>query len=322
MIYLNSFTLPSYDREVEYLKPDYSQMDPRPGYVEVRDSNGRFLYSKKNFNINRNCFNSHYPFLVLSEKHLEEIVFSDVTIFCGGNGSGKTTLLNVIAQKLNLSRQTAYNRSAFFDDYVLLCTEQLARMSYKETFTPEKDGKIIVSDDVFDYSLRVREESDNMDIQRERLFEQRQKDKLPRTIDCEKPEELEAYTEIYKLLKSKSSKAAKRFIGLNPIEQSNGETGLQYFINEIQPNGLYLLDEPENSLSAEKQIQLKSYIEVFAKMYNCQFIIASHSPFILGIDNALIYNFDTNPITISEWNEIEDVKTMIEFCKEKMKTIQ
>ena len=45
----------------------------------------------------------------------------------GSNGSGKTTLLNIIAERLHLSRETVFNRSSFFEDYVREC-------SYKMTF--------------------------------------------------------------------------------------------------------------------------------------------------------------------------------------------
>ena len=40
---------------------------------------------------------------------------------------------------------------------------------------------------------------------------------------------------------------------------------------------LYLLDEPENSLSAELQLDLLKFIENSARFYNCQFIISTHS---------------------------------------------
>ena len=58
----------------------------------------------------------------------------------------------------------------------------------------------------------------------------------------------------------------------------------------------YLLDEPENSLSAENQLKLKQFIEDSARFYNCQFIISTHSPFILSLTDALIYDLDSNPV--------------------------
>lgn len=48
------------------------------------------------------------------------------SFLCGGNGSGKNTALNVIGEALNLSRDTLYNRSSFFDDYIKLCDFDVA----------------------------------------------------------------------------------------------------------------------------------------------------------------------------------------------------
>ncbi len=63
--------------------------------------------------IQRTCYDSYYPFKVLSKIGFSRIDFEPVTILYGGNGCGKTTALNVIAQKLGLSRQTPFNRSNF-----------------------------------------------------------------------------------------------------------------------------------------------------------------------------------------------------------------
>ena len=71
--------------------------------------------------VKRTCYDTVYPFHVLSAKGLTELVFEPVTILYGGNGCGKTTALNVIAEKLSLNRDTLYNRSIFFGDYTDMC---------------------------------------------------------------------------------------------------------------------------------------------------------------------------------------------------------
>ena len=61
------------------------------------------------------CFDSFYPFLYFpQQKGLLDIEFEEITIFCGSNGSGKSTLLNIIAEKLQLKRDTSYNKTSFF----------------------------------------------------------------------------------------------------------------------------------------------------------------------------------------------------------------
>lgn len=65
------------------------------------------------FQLKRTCYDTLYPFGILSKRHLECLDFDPVTILYGGNGSGKTTALNVMAEKLGLPRDTPYNRSNF-----------------------------------------------------------------------------------------------------------------------------------------------------------------------------------------------------------------
>lgn len=48
----------------------------------------------------RTCYDSFYPFQILSKHDLRILDFEPITILYGGNGSGKTTALNVIAEKL------------------------------------------------------------------------------------------------------------------------------------------------------------------------------------------------------------------------------
>lgn len=81
---------------------------------------GRELEYSFTMNQKRTCYDTFYPFLVLSKHCLEMLDFEPVTILYGGNGSGKTTALNVIAEKLGLERDTLYNRSNFFEEYTKL----------------------------------------------------------------------------------------------------------------------------------------------------------------------------------------------------------
>lgn len=67
------------------------------------------------------CYDSYYPFQVLSSRGLRRLDFEAVTVLCGGNGCGKTTALNVIAEKLGLARRSAFNRSPFFETYTDMC---------------------------------------------------------------------------------------------------------------------------------------------------------------------------------------------------------
>ena len=103
---------------------------------------------------------------------------------------------------------------------------------------------------------------------------------------------------------------------------SNGETSLQYFEEYLQPNALYLLDEPEVSLSPENQVALAEEINKMARLLQCQFIIATHSPFMLGTLNAKIYNLDTKEYDIAKWSELENVRYFYDFFKKHEKEFE
>lgn len=102
----------------------------------------------------------------------------------------------------------------------------------------------------------------------------------------------------------------------NVREQSNGESAFRYFIEKMEEGGLYLLDEPENSLSPDKQLELKRFIEDSARFFGCQFIISTHSPFLLSMNEAKIYDLDSEPVRVRDWTELEHVRTYRDFFKE------
>ena len=78
---------------------------------------------------------------------------------------------------------------------------------------------------------------------------------------------------------------------------------------------LYLLDEPENSLSVKLQEKLLEFIADSARFYRCQFIISTHSPFLLSMKGAKIYDMDSLPVKECRWTEIESVRESYDFFK-------
>lgn len=277
MIYLRNFSFPSEDREYN------------------------FILDEK-----RTCFDTFYPFKILSKNDFTEIDFEPVTILYGGNGSGKSTALNVIAEKIEASRDTIFNKSNFFKDYVDMCDMYEVKAA--------EIKRIITSDDVFDYILNLRNLNEGIDNKRENLFG----DYLDAKYSGFKMKSLEDYEELKKV-NSARSKTMSKFIRKNLMSNvrlySNGESAYRYFIEKITENGLYILDEPENSLSPKRQIELMSFIEDSARFFGCQFIISTHSPFLLAIKGAKIYDLDESPVSVKSWTSLENVRTYYEFFK-------
>ena len=127
---------------------------------------------------------------------------------------------------------------------------------------------------------------------------------------------LEDYEQLKKVVQARQ-KTQSRYVRANLMdnvrEHSNGESAFLYFSEKIQENGLYLLDEPENSLSPQRQQELLRFLEDSARFFGCQFIIATHSPFLLSMRGAKIYDMDEDPVDVKRWTELENVRAYFEF---------
>lgn len=256
----------------------------------------------------RRIFNSYYPIGLFTQNNFKEIEFDRITIFYGGNGSGKTTLLNIISEKIEAIRKSKIDKGSFFELYVNSCKYE---MSYDEPV----EIKTITSDDVFDYLLDIRSINANINRRKERLSKEYLDTKF-----SEQNSSFDNYEQLKNSYDSKTKTMSKyirdRLGNNNIVEQSNGESALMFWEREIKEDSIYILDEPENSLSAENQIKLKKFIEDSARFYNCQFIISTHSPFLLNLLEAKIYDLDSNPVETKKWTELSNVKIYHEFFKE------
>ncbi|MBQ8087375.1 MAG: AAA family ATPase, partial [Clostridia bacterium] len=213
--------------------------------------------------------------------------------------------LNVMADALGLQRDSVYNRSAFFSSYARLCFASLRQP------LPEA-SRIITSDDVFDYMLNLRTLNEGIDARREDLLEQYWHDRRSE-FKLNSIEDYEALKAV-NLSKSKTpSKYLKARLMQNVRTQSNGESASFYFIHRIQDGALYLLDEPENSLSPSRQIELAEYIERQARFFGCQFVIATHSPFMLAMKGAVVYDMESAPARVRPWTQLPAMRQTFEL---------
>ena len=128
--------------------------------------------------------------------------------------------------------------------------------------------------------------------------------------------------EARKYLESKDFSKQMEYIMFAQEKYSNGETSMQYFDNFLQPDALYLLDEPEVSLSPANQVALAQEINNMARWLDCQFIIATHSPFMLGTLDAKIYNIDSKEYAVTKWSDLENVHYFYNFFKKNEKEFE
>ncbi len=292
MQYLESFTLPDEDAEAGYVLS-------YPAKLEMS------CYS---------ATNTIYPFRLFPEKGLRSIECAPVTLFYGGNGSGKSTLLNIIAAKLELSHRSPVNETPLFEDYLPLCRY---RLSYGKKL-PAK-SRIITSDDVFDSLLEQRSINEHVNRQREELFAEYDSYTDP-NAPCFRMHSLSDYDELKARNEARSrskNQYTEKRLAKNLRLASNGETAFRYFTQEISSDALYLLDEPENSLSAALQKELAAFLSDSARFYGCQFLICTHSPFLLSLREAVIYDLDAAPVERKKWTELENIRTWYDLFRER-----
>jgi predicted ATPase len=99
-------------------------------------------------------------------------------------------------------------------------------------------------------------------------------------------------------------------------KKSHGESFLSLAQDNLQPNGLYLFDEPEAALSPQRQLTLLMEIFRCAKE-GAQFFIVTHSPILLGIPNAEIYCFDNGQIHTCSYEETESYQVTEMFINNR-----
>lgn len=271
------------------------------------------------------CYPSFYPFGIFayrgkSGSHDLQFDFAPITIFYGNNGSGKSTAINIISEKLGLLRESEFNKTDFFPEYLQLCQA--------ETWNWNSRNRVITSDDIFNNILYLRKTNEAIDREHATIMSEimrikgarnhpamneaiKEEFRLKGLEDIEKLRHYNEYT------KKSASQLIRERVATNRKTQSNGESSQAFFSERIKRNALYILDEPENSLSVQSQMLLYDFLVEATEAYNCQLIIATHSPFLLALPGAKIYNFDTSPMTCSTWQELESVKSVFKFFNER-----
>jgi predicted ATPase len=238
-----------------------------------------------------------FPFSVPTIRTLEEISFdSPVSFFVGENGSGKSTLLEAIALATSLP---AVASIATPDDDTLAAQRSLAaalRLVWKHR---THRGFFLRAEDFFGFAKSLSKSRDE--------FKQRMTD-----LEVEYRDR-SAHARGLAMGPAVSSLAEMEArYGENLDANSHGQAFFQLFRSRFVPGGLYLLDEPETPLSPLSQIALLAMLKDMVAE-DGQFIIATHSPILLAMPGASIFDFDTQPIRRATYDELEHVRLTREF---------
>ena len=232
-----------------------------------------------------------YPFTPFI-KNFKGLSFTKpISIFAGENGSGKSTLLKIIATQMNCVFNDSDNMLTPLDEYFRLSK---LKPSTSLHFSAESFIRYINKfDRIMDETLKEIEE-----IKAD-----------PTLSDEAKGFALMPY---YRTL----NEMQNQYKGVLS-EQSHGEGFCDFFLSRLKAGGFYLIDEPEAALSYYNQYVLAYRIALFAKEHNCQFIICTHSPVMCAIPDAEIFEIKDNAISSTSFNELENIRFLERFLKNK-----
>lgn len=109
----------------------------------------------------------------------------------------------------------------------------------------------------------------------------------------------------------------KYFGGKSLVAQSHGQSMMSYFESRYKIKGIYFLDEPETALSPKSQLKLLDIIRKNTEQGHAQFMVATHSPILLGYENARIFSFDYDSVKLIEYKETDHYKIYKSFLSDR-----
>jgi len=233
-----------------------------------------------------------YPLIVPVVQNLSKLTFeTPCTIFVGDNGSGKSTLIEGIA---------------FSADMITIGSDEIEIDQTMKAIKPLADQMKLVWNKRTHRGFFLRAEDFFGFVKRTHQLRQSLIEEMMR-VDEAYAERSYYAKQLAKMPSTSSLNALDQRYGKDLDANSHGESFLRLFQSRFIPGGLYLLDEPEAALSPTSQFGLISMIKEMMTM-DAQFIIATHSPILMAIPGANIYDFDQNPPGPANYEDLEHVR--------------
>lgn len=237
-----------------------------------------------------------FPFNIPAVRFAQQIRLDNpVTIFVGDNGCGKSTLLETIGYYINIPLIGGYIASSAGFEAARLLKPHLKIEWARET----SKGFFFRAEDFSAFINSVEREQSKIAMDLNEL-----KGKVDDSI-IQKMSDGMNY----------SLHEMKKNYGENMQAFSHGEAYLKILETRIANKGIYLLDEPEAALSPLKQLSLIAFILEVLKNKNAQFIIATHSPILMGIPGATLYEIQDDsmqPVKFEETDHYRITKTFLD----------
>lgn len=237
-----------------------------------------------------------FPFSVPVIRTLPRLALNqNVTFLVGENGSGKSTLLEGIAAAAGLPAVASVD----IDSDDTLAAQRALGKALKLVWSRRTyRGFFLRAEDFFGFTKQLSK------MRAEFLAELAA---------------IDAYTDrsayakgLAKMPAAASLADMERRYGVNLDENSHGQSFLKLFRSRFVPGGLFLLDEPEAPLSPQSQLALIAMINDMVAEEG-QFVIATHSPILLGFPGAVIYSCDRVPVERVAFEDLDHVVITREF---------
>ncbi len=209
-----------------------------------------------------------YPYNVSAIKYAKELDLSNkINFIIGDNGTGKSTLLETIAFRLQLPHMDGaeYSKKAFS-----AAVQLSAHLELKFKIARTR-GFFFRAEDFGDYLNSINRVD------------------LHSHLNSLKGEVPDAIIEEMKENSNGQIAHMRKNYGQELTTFSHGEAYLKIIQDKVTKPGIYLLDEPEAALSPARQLALIYQIVEHLENNMSQFIIATHSPIIMSIPNATIF---------------------------------
>lgn len=235
-----------------------------------------------------------FPYNVPAVKFAKNIQFKTSVTFIGDNGTGKSTLLETLAFRLQLPHMdgAGYGKKGFDAAKALLPFLKLNWTSERSIgffFRAEDFGDLLNSVDRSDAELHGQLQS----------------------LEGEVPDHI-----IQEMKDSANHQLfhVRQNYGQDLQGFSHGEAYLKIMQEKINRRGIFLLDEPEAALSPSKQLSLIYFIHEHLQSHMSQFIIATHSPMLMALPGATLYEVtDENmkQVTLEETEHYSITKSFL-----------
>ena len=242
--------------------------------------------------------NNEFPLsLELFKENLTIDLSNNIIFLAGDNGSGKSTILDMIAymsNSLRIAHEQNYNSIDFkaFKGVQKYCSLSLKGYKNKYYFR---------SEDFITYINFLHKEKAYSLKELERInIEYKNKSKFA-LQQAQAPF-------------SKTIYEIESMYNKDLLEQSHGQSYLDFFSSRLRENTLYILDEPEAALSFNSLLVFISFIKQYIDK-GSKFIIATHSPVLLAMEEAVIYEITNNEIKKSSFDDLEQINLLKSFLK-------